>query len=442
MRLPASANRITTRAMHAIALENILGVEPTIVPPFTARPRPTRHILPSAWYRAGTSKGLFVQRQYLPQQQSAWDRVILSAMGSQEGDAKQLNGLGGGSPTTSKVAVVARSQRDDVDLEYTFVQVVPDSGRLDTTGNCGNIASGVGPYALDEGLIKVPSGQKEAKIRILNTNTNKVMEAVVQLDSEGHAYEHGQYCLPGLASTGSPIELSFINPSGSMTGKTLPTGNKEDWLEIRTIEDSFTVRTTMVDVANPFVLVDQRTMPEAYMRQGPQAPESLRLVEAIRRTAAVHMGLAKDTASAALTKGTPKIAVLSSSSAGADLFVTSFSTGRVHPSLQLTGAVCISAAASIPDTVAWDIASRASRGVSPSMSVDSDQSNTEPIINTTDKDRSLSQQRKVTIAHAIGKIDAAVSLKMDERDESASIESVTVIRTARRLFEGNVFYDM
>lgn len=268
------------------------------------------------------------------------------------------------------------------------------------------------------------------------------MEAIVQLDAEGHAYEPGQYMLPGLTSTGSPIELSFIRPSGSMTKKTFPTGNKEDWLKVEIAGETFTVRTTMIDVANPFVLVDEKTLPEAYLHCGPHTAESLQFVEAIRRTAAVHMGLSEDTASAALVKGTPKIAVLSSvpSSTAADLFVTSFSTGRVHPSLQLTGAVCISAAAVIPETVAWHIASRSSRDASPSVSLDSDRSVMEPLSTENVKEEGSSQQQKVTIAHAIGKIDATVSLQTDARNDTPLIDAVTVIRTARRLFEGNVFY--
>lgn len=444
MRMPTAAGRVFNRAMHTATLENFAGVEATFIPSMATRPIPKRHVLPSAWYRAGTSKGLFIQRQHLPTDQSAWESIILSAMGSREGDSKQLNGLGGGSPTTSKVAVIAKSMRQDVDLEYTFVQVVPDSGRLDMTGNCGNIASGVGPYALNEGLISVPSGQTQAIVKILNTNTQKIMEAVVQVDEEGQAYEEGHYLLPGLGAGGSPIELSFVDPAGSMTGKTLPTGNPQDLLEVQSGSERFTVRATMIDVANPFVLVDQDSLPKPYSHLGPHAPASLKLIEDIRRTASVHMGLARDTKTAGLTRGTPKIAVVSTATdATADLFVTSFSTGRVHPSLQLTGAVCISAAVVTPGTVAWELASKVtSRESSPTPSVASEGSSPSSTSAKHTEEVVPSQSQHVTIAHGSGKIDAVVSSTPDVGAGGLLVNAVTVIRTARRLFEGNVYYNI
>lgn len=394
------------------------------------RHAPTRHALPAAWYRAGTSKGLFLKRQDLPNDQAAWHPIILSAMGSDEGDAKQLNGMGGGTSTTSKCAVVSKSSQPGIDLEYTFVQIVPDSGRLDVTGNCGNIASGVAPFALDEGMITAPAGQETVRVRILNTNTNKVMEAAVHLDTEGHAYESGLYRMPGLRSSGSPITVSFLEPAGSMTGKMLPTGRAEDLIQIST---SFSVRATLIDVANPFVLVDATTLPESYHTLGPQAPNSLQIIEEIRRTAAVQMGLAKSTEEAALTRGTPKIAVISQPDSSADVQVTAFSAGRMHPSVQLTGAVCLSAAATTPGTVVWRMAQIASQESSESDSECSSPS-------SESSEAFPPTERCVRIKHASGTIEASVRSKISPEGMAKSIEQVTITRTARRLFEGNVFY--
>lgn len=121
-------------------------------------PRRQRRMLPAVWMRAGTSKGLFLHRRDLPSKQEQWAPIILAAMGSQDADPRQLNGVAGATSTTSKVAVVNASMRKDVDVEYTFIQVSIGSPKLDFTGNCGNIASGVGPFAVDEGLVDVPLG--------------------------------------------------------------------------------------------------------------------------------------------------------------------------------------------------------------------------------------------------------------------------------------------
>jgi 2-methylaconitate cis-trans-isomerase PrpF len=121
-----------------------------------------RHALPSVWMRAGTSKGLFIHRHHLPLSESDWAPILLSAMGSRDGDKRQLDGIGGATSTTSKVAVISKSKRPGVDVDYTFIQVAPNEACVDMSGNCGNIASGVGPFALDEGLIEANPGQADA----------------------------------------------------------------------------------------------------------------------------------------------------------------------------------------------------------------------------------------------------------------------------------------
>lgn len=398
----------------------------------------TRHALPAAWYRAGTSKGLFFKQEHLPKDRSAWHSIILSAMGSKDGDMKQLNGMGGGTSTTSKVAVVAKSLRKGIDLEYTFIQIVPDGGRLDMTGNCGNIASGVAPFALDEGMITAPLGHASVQVRVLNTNTNKVMEVTLHLDAEGHVHESGPYMMPGLSSTGSPIQVSFLEPAGSMTRTMLPTGRPQDWIHVSTGSATFSVSATLIDVANPFVLVDATTLPEFYHVLGPQAPTSLQLVEEIRKAGAVLMGLANDTKHAALTRGTPKIAVVSQPEASADVQVTAFSAGRMHPSVQLTGAVCLAAAVTTPGTVVWRMAQK---GASQDASDSGSECSSPASESSQDFNGSNScTERCVRVQHATGVIEAAVQNSISPKDGANQIERVTITRTARRLFEGNVFY--
>jgi 2-methylaconitate cis-trans-isomerase PrpF len=140
---------------------NLPNLSYNFIPPVMMREArfPIRHRLPSVMMRSGTSKGLFLHRKHLPQNQSEWGPVLLSVMGSKQGDQKQLDGIGGGTSTTSKVAIVSKSSRPDADVDYTFVQVAVGKGEIDFSGNCGNMACGVGPFALDEGLVHAIPGQ-------------------------------------------------------------------------------------------------------------------------------------------------------------------------------------------------------------------------------------------------------------------------------------------
>lgn len=134
--------------------------KPDTPPPYLVRATRKRQVLPASWMRAGTSKGLFIHRKYLPAAQDAWSPWILAAMGSKNADPRQLDGVGGATSTTSKVAIVAPSRRPGIDVEYTFAQVAVGKHKVDYSGNCGNIASGVGPFALEEGIVQAMPGQK------------------------------------------------------------------------------------------------------------------------------------------------------------------------------------------------------------------------------------------------------------------------------------------
>ncbi|KAF7195529.1 putative isomerase YraM [Pseudocercospora fuligena] len=271
-------------------------------------------------------------------------------MGSADSDPRQLNGIAGATSTTSKVAIVAPSSKPGIDIEYTFIQVSIGSPQLDFTGNCGNIASGVGPFAIDEGLVPVTPGRDTINVRILNTNTGRVLVETMEIDQVGHFAEDGDYTLAGTFSTGSTIGVAFEKPAGAMTGSLLPSGNTIDSLCIpgTIVRPTCVVQASLIDAANPFVLVDASTLPAVLHDKDPHSTFYLDFIEDVRRQGAVAMGLARDVQEAAKTRGTPKIAILSSgkgeTSPEADLEVTAFSMGRVHGSLQLTGAVCLSTA--------------------------------------------------------------------------------------------------
>lgn len=368
-------------------------------------------------------------------------------MGSKEGDRRQLNGIGGGSSTTSKVAIVARSRREGIDVDYTFVQVglsEDGEGKVDFSGNCGNMASGVGPFAVDEGLVGFEEGLREGEVvvRIFNTNTQRVIEETVLVDEEGRAMEEGDFSMPGVKGAGSPIKVAFIEPAGSMTGRLFPSGKRQEWLEVRPTGGlvPFAVRASLIDAANPFVFVDSATLPELYHQLGPEDERSLTMIEAVRREAAVRMGLATSVLESSLVRGTPKIAVLSTPrvradesllGAGPDIEVTSFSMGKLHPSLQLTGAVCLSAAVSLPRTVAFELSERREYSTPPDS----------PRENCDGQEEELKiTKRTAMIKHRSGEISAEVHLG-ERKEGKEKVDRVTVVRTARRLFEGNVFFN-
>lgn len=259
------------------------------------------------------------------------------------------------------------------------------------------------------------------------------MVETVQVDEEGHFLEDGDCVLPGLSSTGSRVQMTFSKPSGAMTGKLLPSGRSTNIILAQTSIDQppTPVEVSLVDAANPFCFVDATTLPAAFHEQGPGAPGSFVLIENIRREAAVLMGLAKTVEEASLTRGTPKIAVLSqpqdlgNGASSPDVQVIAYSMGKIHGSLQLTGAVCLATAACTEGTVAHQIRNRVRSEARKGSQIS---------ISRVDSASALGLNR-VNIRHPGGDMDVDVLLGGDNQ-----AEEVTVFRTARRLFEGTVYY--
>ncbi|KAE8453930.1 hypothetical protein EG329_007706 [Mollisiaceae sp. DMI_Dod_QoI] len=411
-----------------------MAVQPSV----DRKQRGIRYVLPSVLMRAGTSKGLFIQRKHLPIIESEWPAMLLAAMGSREGCPRQLDGVGGATSTTSKVAVISPSSRPGIDVDYTFIQVGVGSEAVDLSGNCGNILAGVGPFALDEGLID---------IHIYNTNTGRKIVETIQVGEDGKFEEEGGFTMGGVKGTASEIKVAFVDPAGSVTGKLFPTGNRQEPLLVSKVLDMepFHVQVTLCDAANPFVLVDFASMPQLWHEKDRISTVSLELVEAIRCAGAVKMGLARNVDSAHLVKGTPKIAILSptltaiSTSSNvalkhpADVSIVAYSMGQPHPSFQLTGAVCLSAAIVAFGTIAYDLAKRREITLTPpetpqdtfwiGLEVD------------------VLVKRQVTIAHASGEMTTEVEI-LERSDGEVEVKSVGVSRTARRLFEGNVLFTL
>ncbi|OAA58927.1 PrpF protein [Niveomyces insectorum RCEF 264] len=414
-----------------------------------------RHRLPAVLMRAGTSRGLFLHRRDMPQSETDWGPVLVAAMGSRNNDPRQLEGVGGATSTTSKVVVVNPSTRPGIDVDYTFVQVAVGAEVVDMTGNCGNMASGIAAFALDEGLVTAKPGCTETTVRIYNTNTQVIIEETIQVDlATGLFREDGEYRISGVKSSGSLVKVKFVSPGGSMTGKTFPTGHRQEIIRVSDGSLQFEVSATLIDVSNPFVFVDAKTMPAAYHAQDANAEEALAIIESIRRQASVMYGFAANTETAGLQRGTPKISLLSpaddvahSSASGlgapavADIRVLSYSMGKVHPSFQLTGAVCLGAATCLEGTVAAAVlAEKRTRlpptppgPISPNGSPAKDIAL--EVANKVLENVASETGRKIVIQHRSGTLDVEV----DIADGGQDAAGVTVYRTAKRVFEGCIY---
>ncbi|KAL4735114.1 PrpF protein-domain-containing protein [Aspergillus similis] len=409
-----------------------------------------RHVLPCVLMRAGTSKGIFLHQKDLPVNPNDWAPHLISALGSKGNDPRQIDGVGGGTSTTSKVAVVRRSERPDADVDWTFVQVAVGKESIDLTGTCGNVTSGVAPFAIQEGLVRPQLGQTKMDIRVYNTNTNRIVVETVLLNGLGDYEEDGDFIIPGVNTPGSEVKCKFVAPVGSMTGRLFP--SKDQQQQILRVEPGslmlgqgpFDVRVTLIDSANPFVLIDTTSISTTLLGTISSDEARNALVESIRRAGAVAMGLATDVESAGRTCGTPKAALVYppssmhniyqngsvSSTSQPDIRVQAYSMGLPHPSLQLTGAVTVAVALSYPGTVVADLSTC---GIVPDSPTLPTPEHSPPPDKQTKEEQGY--EREVLIQHAKGTIKVGVSI-----DTDGGVASCSVSRTARRLFEGKVRY--
>ena len=314
----------------------------------------------AAIIRGGTSKGVYLLASELPKDPAVRDQVILAIYGSP--DPRQINGLGGADPLTSKVAIIARSARPDADVDYTFGYVGIDKAVVDYDGNCGNISQGVGPFAVDEGL--VPVNEPITKVRIFNTNTKKVIEAAVPV-RDGKALTEGDFLVNGVPGTGAKIVLNFVNSGGSKTGKLLPTGNVIDKMKL---QDGRSIRVSLVDAANPAVFVQAVeigfTGKELPKDTGAN-PKILEIMEEIRVKAALMMKIAPspDKVSPAVPKvafvAPPQEYITSTGktidAAACDLLARTKALAVMHKAYAVTGGICVGAAALIEGTVVNEV---------------------------------------------------------------------------------------
>lgn len=315
--------------------------------------------LPAMIIRGGTSKGVYILESDLPKEHKEWDKLLLRMMGSP--DKKQIDGLGGAQSVTSKIAIVSKSAREDADVDYTFAQVSVDKPIVSYKGNCGNISSGVGPFAIEKGLVKAKEG--ETSVRIYNTNTNKMIVADVKTRNGKVIYD-GDFSIAGVPGTAAPIRLKFLNPAGTLEKGLLPTGNAVDVLEVPGFGP---IEVSIVDAANPLVFVKAKDLGLS----GKELPDELnadedklKLLEKVRGIAAVRLGLIEDyTKSAWETPGIPKMTFVAEADTyqntdekkiqkeEIDILSRMMSMQKTHPSYAMTGAMCTAAAAIVPGSV-------------------------------------------------------------------------------------------
>ncbi|AEE90604.1 3-methylitaconate isomerase [Tepidanaerobacter acetatoxydans Re1] len=365
--------------------------------------------------RAGTSKGIFLRDEDLPKDKDKRDETILKIFGSP--DVRQIDGLGGADPLTSKVAIIGPPSRSDADIDYTFGQVSYVAPTIDYSGNCGNISSGVGPFAIDEGLVKVE--EPYTIVRVHNTNTNSILIEQVQVVN-GKAKVLGDYKIDGVPGTGAEISIDFSQTAGAKTGKLLPTGNVKDKIQITNLGE---LEVSIVDAANPMVFVRAVDLGLT----GTETPEEidgnqkiLDILEEIRSKTAQTIGMVKDWREAKTkSPAFPMVAFVSPASDYKD-----FTTGQqireedidfvsrlmfmqiMHKTYAGTGTICTGAAARIDGTVVNEVMKEKHRGKDPIL----------------------------RIGHPAGIITIDVCANHEEG--KWNLKKAAISRTARRIMEG------
>ena len=375
----------------------------------------TQKAVPAVFMRGGTSKGVFFHGRDFPEDRHRRDDVFCNVIGSPDPYGRQLDGMGGGISSLSKVVVIDPSDRPGIDVDYTFGQVVVDAADVDYGATCGNLSSAVGPFAVDEGLVLADDG--EALIRVYNTNTDKVFETRFQIRG-GKAEVLGDFIIPGVSGSGARVQLDYLAPGGARTGTLMPTGQINDYT---TLLDGQTINICCVDAATPCVFVDASDL-GLNATESPFAleskPDIMTKLEELRCQAGVLMGLGLTTQEIKETsRASPRIAIVAAPAdmvlldgsvlpaEGMDLAVRMVSMGVPHRAVPLTGGMCLAVAANLQGSLLQHLV----RDYSTAM---------------------------VRLGTPSGVIPVAAAIHTD--GDNITVDRITTYRTARRLMEGNV----
>jgi 4-oxalomesaconate tautomerase len=342
------------------------------------------------WMRGGTSKGGYFLAEDLPADIAARNELLLRVMGSP--DPRQIDGLGGADPLTSKVAVISKSDRPDVDVNYLFLQVFVDQAIVTDSQNCGNILAGVGPFAIERGLVAAQDG--ETPVRIFMENTGQIAVATIQTSGKSVTYQ-GDARIDGVPGTAAPINIVFEDTAGSSCGALLPTGQAIDIID--------GVECTLIDNGMPCVVMRGSD----FGLSGSESPQELEAnqglkqrLESIRQQSGPLMNLGDVS-----QKSVPKMTLVSPARAGGAISTRTFIPHRVHAAIGVLGAVSVATACLLPKGPAREIANI------PEGSF-----------------------KALSIEHPTGEFTVLANL-----DEQGNVLSAGVLRTARKLFDGIVF---
>jgi 4-oxalomesaconate tautomerase len=349
--------------------------------------------IPCTLMRGGTSKGPFFLATDLPSDPQLRDRVLLAVMGSP--DARQIDGVGGADPLTSKVAIVAKSSRPGIDVDYLFAQVGTDKGFVDLNPTCGNMLAGVGPFAIEKGL--VPARDPKTPVTIYLVNTENTAVATV-LTPGGVVRYDGNTAIAGVPGTAAPIQIDFKDTAGSVCDSLLPTGKVRD--RVAGIE------VTCIDNGMPVVVIPA----SALGKTGYESPKELeadtefrRKLEDVRLAIGPVMGLGD-----VREKVVPKMTLIAPPRAGGHVCTRTFIPHRCHAAIGVLGAVSVATACVLPGSVAMGIA------IKPTGS---------PLI--------------MSVEHPSGEF--TVTLQVSGAGSDFKVERSGILRTARALFAGHVY---
>lgn len=342
------------------------------------------------WMRGGTSKGGFFLMDDLPADPGQRDALLLRIMGSP--DPRQIDGMGGADPLTSKVAIVSASDRPGIDVEYLFLQVFVDQAIVSDAQNCGNILAAVAPFAIERGLV-APQGE-ETKVAIYLTNTGQVAEATVQTPGGTVTYD-GAAAIDGVPGTHAPIPVEFRDTAGSSCGALLPTGNAADVVE--------GVRVTLIDNGMPCVVMKAADLGITGYEDRDWLDANTEIkarIEAIRLAVGARMNLGD-----VREKAVPKMMLVAPPRAGGAVCVRSFIPHRAHATIGVLGAVSVATACLIPGSPASEVA------VVPEGA-----------------------RKSLSVEHPSGEMTCVLAV-----DDAGNVTSAGLLRTARKLMDGVVF---
>lgn len=354
---------------------------------------PSQTRIPCTLMRGGTSKGPFFLASDLPDRVELRDRVLLAAMGSPDG--RQIDGIGSADPLTSKVAIISRSARPGIDVDYLFAQVAIDRPLVDVTPNCGNMLAGVGPFAIERGL--VPGRDSITPVRIYLVNTGNTAVAHVPTPGGEVTYD-GEAAIAGVPGTSAAIRIDFLNTAGSVCGALLPTGHALDELD--------GIQATLIDNGMPVVVLRAAD----FGKSGHETPAQLdsdkefkQRLEQIRLLAGERMGLGD-----VQSKLVPKMTLIAPPRDGGDLATRTFIPHKCHAAIGVLGAVTVGTACVLPSSVASGIASVPEGAV-----------------------------KRLSVEHPSGEFSLEIEVDEKGGGELKVVRS-SLIRTARALFRGDV----